>query len=192
MALLFMAVGFRDPTQSPPVPAATAEAEESSSSPTTIRQKLTRLDLPSALLIIPSITCLLLALQWGGTTQSWSSPLIITLFASFGTLLLLFGYLQSRLGDNATIPLRLLKNRNLLAGAWFQACCDGTLAITEYYIAIYFQGVRGFSAAKSGALGLPMIVGLMVSMLLAGWGTGKVGYYARKYSFLLPFDSFHS
>ena len=143
----------------------------------TLLSRLKSLDLLGTLVIIPSVTCLLLALQWGGTRYGWSSALIISLLVVFGILIVLFSIIQYRSGDGATIPTRIIKNRNMLGGAWFQACSDGTLAVTEYYIAIYFQGVRGFTATKSGALGLPMIIGLMISTLAAGIATSSFGYY---------------
>lgn len=136
-ALAFMVAGFRDPTPTP------AASSASAAEGVTLRQKLARLDLPGTLLMIPAITSLLLALQWGGIRYGWSSGPIVALLTTFGVLLILFAMLQYKRGEQATIPLRLLKNRNMLAGAWFQACCDGTLAVTEYYLAIYFQGVRG-------------------------------------------------
>ena len=53
--------------------------------------------------------------------------------------------------------------------------------MTEYYIAIYFQGVRGFTATQSALLGLPLIGGLMVGGLASGAGVTIIGYYYRKY-----------
>ena len=43
---------------------------------------------------------------------------------------------------------------------------------------IYFQVVKGASATKSGALCLPSVVGLLVSIILGGSGTSLFGYYA--------------
>ena len=72
---------------------------------------------------------------------SWSNPLIISLFVVFGFLLVIFGLLQYRSGDQATLPPQILKNRSMLAGAWYQACCDGTLAVTDLiYLAMSLAG----------------------------------------------------
>lgn len=162
LALIFF--GFNNPITSP---------DES----LPLKRKLIRLDPLGTMVFVPAIACLLLALQWGGMTYGWSSARIIALLVVFAVLIGIFGYLQYRLQEDAMLPLRVLKNRNIAASAWFEACCDGTLAITEYYISIYFQGVRGFSAFKSGYLGVPMIVGLSISALLAGFGTTIIGYY---------------
>jgi MFS family permease len=143
------------------------------------RQKLLQLDLFGTLIIIPCVTCLLLALQWGGTRYGWNNAVIISLLVTFGVLLVGFAFMQYKSGDKATLPPKILKNRNILGGAWFTACCDGALGVTEYYIAIYFQGVRGFTATRSGVLGLPMIIGLMISSVATGIGISSLGYYTR-------------
>lgn len=145
-----------------------------------LQEKLKVLDVVGTLFIVPCLTCLLLALQWGGTRYDWNNAIIISLLSIFGALLAIFGFLQYKLGDKATLPLKILQNRSIMARFWFQACCDGTLAATEYYIAIYFQGVRGFTATKSRALGLPIIIGLMLTTMAARFGTSHFGYYTRK------------
>lgn len=143
-----------------------------------LREKVKRLDLTGTLVFIPALTCLLIALQWGGTKYGWGNARIIALLVVSVVLLATFVYMQYRSGDKATVPPRIAKQRSIITGAIFCACCDGTLAVTENYISIYFQGVRGLSPAKSGLLGVPMIVGLCIASVVAGTGTTYIGYYA--------------
>lgn len=49
--------------------------------------------------------------------------------------------------------------------------------MVEYYLSIYFQGVRGYSATKSSLFVLPMAVGLGVAVIGFGAATSRVGYY---------------
>lgn len=79
-----------------------------------------------AVSLIGGITCLLLALQWGGQTSPWRSSKIIGLFTGSAVLLILFGLLQWRLGEYATIPLRILGQRSILMGSIFIALLDMT------------------------------------------------------------------
>ena len=79
---------------------------------------MARLDVAGAATIIAAVCCLLLTLQWGGTTLPWSSSIIIELFIGFGLLLIAFGALQWKLGDKATIPLRVVRQRSVFLG-----CC---------------------------------------------------------------------
>ena len=120
----------------------------------------------------------------GGLTYRWNDARIIVLFVLFGLLLLAFAYRQYCQQDDAVLPPRVLKNRNVLAFAWFAACCEGCLSLTEYYITIYFQGVRGYSAFKSGYLLVPMIISISIASLGAGLGTTAFGYYMRKSSYI--------
>jgi MFS family permease len=143
-------------------------------------EKVKRTNPLGTLLIVPALTCFLMALQLGGSTYGWGNWRIILMFILFGVLLSAFGYLQYRQGEEATLPIRILRKRSILAGLWYSACCDGILAVTESYISIYFQGVRGYTATKSGLLGVPMIVGLFIAIMVAATGTTKIGYYFRK------------
>lgn len=172
MCIALIVYGFEDPLPDP-------------NTGLSFREKVKQLDLFGTLLAVPAITFLLLALQWGGITYGWKDPIIISFFVLGGCLILAFGYLQYRQGDKATLPPRIAKQRSMIAGVWYTACCNGVLAVTEYYISIYFQGVRGYTATKSGLMGLPMIIGFSVSLLLAGMGTTWLGYYFRMFS-LLP------
>lgn len=84
-----------------------------------IKEHILDLDPLGGILIIASICCLLLALQWAGTTKAWDSPTIIGLFIGFGLLLAAFACTQAYVGDQATIPIRVLKQRSVLAGSLF-------------------------------------------------------------------------
>jgi len=145
-----------------------------------LKEKVKKMDLLGTFFFVPAIVSLLIALQWGGIRYGWQNTRIITLLVLFAVLTSVFCYIQYKGKENAALPPRVLKQRSVIAGAWFSVCCSGVLAITEYYIAIYFQGVKGFSATKSGALGLPTIIGLSVSALAAGVLTTALGYYYRK------------
>jgi len=142
--------------------------------------KLKRFDWVGTVCMMPSICCLLVALQWGGQLYSWKDAQIIVLFFLFSLLLGIFAWRQHRLQDNATLPPRIFRMRSVLAATWFSSCINATLAITEYYISIYFQGIKGFSATHSGLLVVPMLVGIIAGNLCAGAGRAWTGYYNRK------------
>lgn len=150
------------------------------------KEKLKRIDLISTAMIVPAITCLLIGLQWGGVKYGWKDARIISLFVVFAVLAAAFAYYQSRLGEKAMVPPRIAKQRNIIGAVWFNSCCNGILAMTEYYMSIYYQGVRGYSPFKSGLLGLPMIVGLMVASLAAAAGTTAIGYFFREFLLTAP------
>lgn len=61
-----------------------------------------RFDPIGTALFVPAIVCMLLALQWGGTTYPWANGRVIALFVLFGILLITFIGVQIWLGNNAT------------------------------------------------------------------------------------------
>ncbi|EXL92992.1 major facilitator superfamily domain-containing protein [Fusarium oxysporum II5] len=148
----------------------------------TLKEKVKKVDFFGTLLAVPAITFLLMALQWGGTKFGWGTWQIIVPLVVCALLFVAFGYLQYHQGDNALLPPRILKQRSIIAGMWYGACCEGVLAVTEYYMSIYFQGVRGYSPTKAGLLALPMVGGLAIAFIISGVGTTWIGYY---YPFML-------
>lgn len=82
-----------------------------------IKQKILEIDLVGALLLICAIICLLLALQWGGTTYPWKNSKVWGCLLGFGFLILLFIAQQFRRGDRATIPPRIMGQRTVLCSS---------------------------------------------------------------------------
>ena len=65
----------------------------------TFKEKLRHIDLGGAFLLICGIVCLLLALQWGGTTYPWSNSKVWGCILGFGLIIAIFIGLQFKLGD---------------------------------------------------------------------------------------------
>ena len=78
---------------------------------------------------MPCIIYLLLALQWGGTTYAWGDGRIIALFVVFSVQLLAFITVQTWVGDNATVPLRIVKQRSIASGSFFSMCVGAAFFI---------------------------------------------------------------
>lgn len=144
------------------------------------REKLRRFDILGTVFMAPSVTCLLLALQWGGIRYGWGDVRIVVLFVLSAVLLAVFAWRQHRLQEAATLPPRIIRMRSVLAGTWYSSCCNSILSVTEYYMTIYFQGVKGYTATRSGVLLLPLLVGIAVGGLCGGAGTTRLGYHNRR------------
>ncbi|WAO96923.1 Hypothetical protein NCS54_01461800 [Fusarium falciforme] len=139
---------------------------------------LRKLDVLGTAIFVPAITSLLLALQWGGNKYEWSDWRVILPLCFFIALLAAFVWHQSLLGERATLPPRILRQRSALFGFSFSCCNNGSLSVVEYYMPIYFQTVQGLSASMSGVMVLPLAAGLVVSVPLAGYLTSLIGYYS--------------
>ncbi|KAJ7197012.1 major facilitator superfamily domain-containing protein [Mycena pura] len=139
--------------------------------------RIRQFDPIGTMIFIPSIICLLLALQWGGSKYEWGSARIIALFVLFGVFISLFIAIQIWKQDEATVPPRILKQRSIAAGSWFAVCLGASFFILVYFLPIWFQAIKGVSAVKSGIDNLPMILSLVVASLFAGGVITAVGYY---------------
>lgn len=81
------------------------------------------------------MVCLIFALQFGGSSGTWHTPAIIVLFTLFGVLLLAFAAYEAWLGETATVPPRIAKNRTVLSASFFVLTIDA-----PYYAVAYFVG----------------------------------------------------
>lgn len=129
------------------------------------------------IVFLPMIICLLLALQWGGSTYSWSDGRVIALFVVFGVLCIIFIGIQFWKGESATIPPRVIRQRSVAASAWFGISLGAAFFLFVYYLPIWFQAIKGVSATKSGIMSLPMILGTVICSVLAGALVTTFGYY---------------
>ena len=69
-----------------------------------LREKLATLDPVSTLILIGSMACLVLALQWGGSILPWSDSKVWGCLLGFALLLCLFVALQVRHKDKCVFP----------------------------------------------------------------------------------------
>ena len=145
--------------------------------PTTLREKIHRLDPIGTFFFLPAIICLLLALQWGGLTYAWSDARIIVLLLLFALCFAVFVFIQHRKGDTATVPPRIFLNRSILAGTAFSFAIGGAMVTLLYFLPLWFQAVKGVSAVKSGIMILPLVLAMTSAAVSAGLLTRKLGYY---------------
>ncbi|KAH8895950.1 MFS general substrate transporter [Thozetella sp. PMI_491] len=134
-------------------------------------------DLFGALIIFPSIVCLLLALQWGGVTYPWNNWRIILLICLFGLLFLVWAIRELRNGEKATVPSHIIKQRSMAAATWGCFCLPASMFIVVYYVPTWFQVIQDVSATQSGVNLLPLTVSQSVASIISGAATGRVGHY---------------
>ena len=139
-------------------------------------KKLRKLDGVGTILFVGATTCLFLALQWGGVKYQWFSGRIVILFFAFALAGITWIYIQYRRGENATLPGRIVKMRSIAAGAISSFLMGGAFFNLLYYVAIWFQAVKGRSALSSGISSLPMVLGLTIGLTIAGQSQEYVNY----------------
>ncbi|KAK0651142.1 major facilitator superfamily domain-containing protein [Cercophora newfieldiana] len=140
--------------------------------------KVKAIDWLGIVLLIPCIVCLLLALEWGGSTYPWSNGRIIALFVLFGILGIAFGFVQFRRGEKAIVPPRIIAQRSVAAAAWFAFFNGAAFLVVVYYTPLWHQVIRQASAVESGIRLLPLIVGVVIMVISCGGLVALFGYYA--------------
>jgi EmrB/QacA subfamily drug resistance transporter len=127
-------------------------------------------------LLVAGVSCLLLALSWGGTEYDWDSSVIIGLFVAGAVLAVLFLIQESRVPE-PILPLGLFRRPTFAlanaAGFVLGLVMFGSII----FIPLYLQIVKGASPTRSGLLMLPMMAGIIVTSVLSGRAMSRIGRY---------------
>jgi EmrB/QacA subfamily drug resistance transporter len=137
-----------------------------------------RLDVIGAILMMAATTALLLALSWGGRNYAWGSQEIIALLIGSAIAFALFvGRLLT--AKEPFIPLTVLLNPVVAAGVVVSFFAVGTMVGLSIYVPIYYEVVRGLSAAQSGFYLMAMMTGTVVGAIITGKLMGTMKRYKR-------------
>jgi MFS family permease len=165
------------PSTSPDEKSSGNEPASSDTKYSSIKDKFMQLDPIGTALFLGCVICLLLALQWGGSTYPWSDGRIIALWVLTGVLLIAFCVSQVLNPDNGTVPIRILKYRGVTAAAWWAFCQMGCMIVISFYLPIWFQAIQGVDAFQSSIRTLPFILAFLVAAVVAGPLVSRIGYY---------------
>jgi EmrB/QacA subfamily drug resistance transporter len=135
-----------------------------------------RIDVLGIATLTPALVAILLAVSWGGVTYPWGSAVIVGLFA-VGTLLLALFVLVERRAENPLLPLGLFHNSIF---TWAGVAAFGLAMVlfgSIIYIPVYAQGVLGVDATASGLILMPMMLGMIVVGIVAGYLVTLTGRY---------------
>ncbi|KAK2592137.1 hypothetical protein QQS21_010175 [Conoideocrella luteorostrata] len=128
-------------------------------------------------LFIAAIVCLLIALQWGGSKYEFRSGREIALLTVFGVLMVAWGFTQWKMGENATVPLRIARQPTVAFATFYILLGSAAFVLPIYYLPIWFQGIKGDTASESGIHNLPLVLSVVGFAIGGGLGVTLVGYY---------------
>jgi EmrB/QacA subfamily drug resistance transporter len=123
-----------------------------------------KLDVLGAGLMMAAAIALLLALTWGGTHYSWTSPVIVGLIAGSLILSVLFGLRLTRAAE-PFLPLTVLNNPVMRWGTFSASCAMGVSIGLTIFIPLYFEVVHKLSATESGIALIPLALTTPGSLL---------------------------
>lgn len=119
----------------------------------------------------------LLALEFGDVTYSWSSAIVICLLI-FGTAVMaLFVVNEWKIAKNPIIPPWLFTSPTKVAPYVVFACNSYVFIGQAYYLPLYAQSVLAATALMSGLYLLPLIVSCALSAAAAGIFMQRTGKY---------------
>ena len=139
--------------------------------------RVRRFDPVGIAFLLPGLVLVLLGLQWGGNGYQWSSTRVVVSLVVGLVLLVAFGVVQCWVGENGTVPPRILRQRSIAAGAVVLLGFGSALTILTFYLPIWFQAVKGLSAYQAGIRMLPYFLGTVFFVIGSGFIVSKTGYY---------------
>ena len=126
-------------------------------------------------LIVGLVPLLIIAEQ--GRLWGWASPIAFACYLIGVAGIVSFVYVESRMGDDALIPLRLFRSRNFAVGSGQSIVIGVGLFGGIASIPLYLQIVKGASPTEAGLLILPMVAGIMAAAVISGQLTSRTGHY---------------
>jgi EmrB/QacA subfamily drug resistance transporter len=131
------------------------------------------LDIPGTVLVTGGLFALVYGLI-KTNTHPWISGFTLGWLGAAVVLLVGFVVWESRV-KNPMVPLGFFKKRSFDASAIVVAFVGFSLFGIIFFLTLYFQNVRGYSAQGAGALTLPLTCMTMVIAPLAGKLNPKIG-----------------
>jgi EmrB/QacA subfamily drug resistance transporter len=141
-----------------------------------VRRREVNIDWWGAILLVAGVSCILLAVQLGGSTFPWGSWQIIGLFV-LGALVLAGFVLREAAAPEPILPLGLFRLRIFTVSNVISFVSGVAMFGALAFLPQYLQLVHGVSATESGLLLLPLLVGLLAMSISSGLYISRTGRY---------------
>jgi hypothetical protein len=141
----------------------------------TWKEKILQMDPIGIALVMGSLICYILAMQYGGQTHPWKSSLVIGLIVGWVLITFTFCIWEYFLGERAAIVPRVFIDRNVWVNGFFGMMIAASYFIAIYYLPIYFQSIGNVSAIASGVRNFALIIPVAIALIIAGGGISKTG-----------------
>jgi EmrB/QacA subfamily drug resistance transporter len=135
-----------------------------------------RIDYLGGILLGIVATAIILIATWGGTQYAWGSTQVIGLAAITVVALAAFLVTEAR-AEEPMLPLHVFRNRNFSVTMVLTFFVGLGLFGAMTFLPLYQQTVQGASPTISGLLLTPMMLGSMVTSVLAGQLVTRTGKY---------------
>ncbi|MBL1076779.1 MFS transporter [Nocardia sp. 2] len=136
----------------------------------------TKPDYLGVVLMSTATTLLILLTDWGGKRYAWDSPTILTMIAALVLVVGVFIVVESR-AEEPMLPLWLFRNRTFVLTSAIGLVVGLVMFAAVAFIPTYLQMATGASASVSGLLLIPMMVGMMATLITSMAAITKTGRY---------------
>jgi EmrB/QacA subfamily drug resistance transporter len=126
-------------------------------------------------IVLGIVPILLVAEQ--GRTWGWASAGAIACYVVAAAGIIAFIVVETKMGDNALIPMKLFKNRTFSMATIIGVMVGFAMFGGLLTIPLFLQLVRGASPTQSGLLMIPLVVGIMISSIVSGQIISRTGKY---------------
>ena len=127
-------------------------------------------------LMATGVSCLILFLSLGGTSQPWGSAQSIALGVGGLALTVLF-VLAERRAAEPILPLKLFSNRVFAVASAIGFVVGFGLFGAVTFLPLFLQVVNGASATGSGLQLVPLMVGVLTTSIASGQVIARTGRY---------------
>jgi EmrB/QacA subfamily drug resistance transporter len=122
--------------------------------------------------LVPLLTVAEQGRDWGWGSGRSVACYVVGVAAAVG-----FVWAESRLGEEALIPLRIFKERTISLALISSVVTGAGLFGAVTVLPLYLQIVHGASPSKAGLMMLPFVLGLMSAAVISGQIIAKTGRY---------------
>lgn len=136
------------------------------------------IDYAGVSLLILTVIPALLAFSWAGSKYAWASPQITGMFAFSAVMLALFIRCERRAVE-PILPLSLFRNRIITMSVMITFLTSVGMFGGITFIPLFFQGVLGASATRSGNFLIPMTLGIVFGSFVSGQILDRTGGHYR-------------
>lgn len=137
-----------------------------------------KIDVTGLVLLMLAVVAIMLGLSWGGVQYEWGSPQVIGALGAGLAMVLLFIPVELR-AEEPIMPLRVFRNRIVFTTIIITFFAGFGMFGAIVFIPLYFQGVLGFTATRSGSFLTPMMLGMVVASVLSGQALSRLGGHYR-------------
>ncbi len=134
-----------------------------------------RIDYTGMVTLASCLTPALLVMTWGGSTYAWDSIEVIGMTALAVMSLITFILIERR-AEDPILPLHLFREPIFTLGSMGLLVISMGLFGVIAFLPMFLQAVIGMSATDSGETLIPLMIGVMITVLASGFLLKRTGY----------------